>query len=287
MNNIYILLIYIICSNAYSAQAQEEIIINKNSSIKFSTWNQETKAWGNIIFETRDQKFNIYSPLGLPGQNTSKTTVSSNEKLLSENGRLLLVERIISTELYDESGNPQPSERMYCDILDTATGCVLSSHTGGFCAGSWSNNKWENASGQPIGSNLETSAPKDVIEALLRSDSDDVKINEISNFLYMGVESYLACHPPTNSNIQQLNDIGFFIYTLGSSNNAMLIYKAVEGISPNRIVLKLNIADTLWELNDHEKAINYYNKYIELMSKHDKSKKIPTRALVRARAKTN
>lgn len=283
MNKFALLLIPLIYSNAYSEPVKEKIITNQNSSIKFSAWDQKTKAWGEIEFQGNNKKFNIYTPLELTKENTATTTNSSKE-LLSKNGELLLVERIVSTELYDESGKSQPSEDVYCDIINMSTGCVLSSHTGGFCAGKWNNNKWENASGQDIGNNLETVSPRKVLDALLNSETSDERIEEISYPLYMGIESYLACHPPTEKNIQQLNDIGFYIYAMGSNADAMKIYSAIEKISPNRTVLLLNIADSLWESNNHGKSIEYYKRYIKIMDSAGKSQKIPPRVLTRAKA---
>lgn len=82
----------------------------------------------------------------------------------------------------------------------------------------------------------------------------------------MGVSSYMACYPPEKS-ISEYNDIGFYFTQGGEHLLAMQIYKRLLTLAPDRVPLKLNVADSLWALGKHNEAKPYYIAYREAMLK--------------------
>ncbi|WP_147466551.1 hypothetical protein [Pseudomonas cichorii] len=92
-------------------------------------------------------------------------------------------------------------------------------------------------------------------------------------------------HMKANSPISKItapiyNDFGFALSESGESDLAYSLLKDVEAVSPDRVVLKLNIADVLW-VSDKEKSKLYYKNYIETMQAAGKEKLIPQRAFER------
>ncbi len=115
---------------------------------------------------------------------------------------------------------------------------------------------------------------------LTRLKDDDY--SAIKAYLEPGRVSQLLRDSPINkSNIIVYNDLGF---ALGQSESFELAYKVlseVERVSPDRMVLKLNIADVLWG-TDKSKASMYYKEYAKLMREANKEGLIPKRVLERA-----
>ncbi|MCP1418595.1 hypothetical protein J3D47_002838 [Pseudomonas laurylsulfativorans] len=106
---------------------------------------------------------------------------------------------------------------------------------------------------------------------------------------YEGVKAYLdpsrfeqlsRDFPIGRSNVVGYNDFGYALGQAGGNDLAYKILKAVELISPDRMVLKLNIADVLWS-SDKEASKIYYKKYVESMSQAGKEKLIPSIVLDR------
>ncbi len=117
----------------------------------------------------------------------------------------------------------------------------------------------------------------------------DIVLGRLKSDDYKAVRAYLSPErvkqlfkdsPVTNSNVTVYNDLGF---ALGQSEDFELAYKVlseVERISPDRMVLKLNIADVLWGA-DKAKANSYYKEYAKLMKEAGKERLIPKRVLER------
>lgn len=105
--------------------------------------------------------------------------------------------------------------------------------------------------------------------------------NAVANYLSRArVEQLFRDFPVDRFNVVAFNDFG---YALGLSNEDQLAYEVlarVEIFDPDRIVLKLNIADVLWGV-DREKARRYYLGYIKLMQENRKASLIPERVLKR------
>lgn len=80
------------------------------------------------------------------------------------------------------------------------------------------------------------------------------------------------------------NDFGYALAEAGQYDEAYRLLAEVERSFPNRVVLKLNIADVLWELDKDRSAV-YYKEYVGMMQKAGKAKLIPTKALERSVAR--
>ncbi|MBA1232791.1 hypothetical protein G7013_24385 [Pseudomonas viridiflava] len=115
--------------------------------------------------------------------------------------------------------------------------------------------------------------------ALVRLKSNDY--NAVKAYLEpVRMSQLLKGSPINNSNVTIYNDLGF---ALGQSESFELAYKVlseVERVSPDRMVLKLNIADVLWGI-DKRKAGVYYKEYAKLMREAGKERLIPRRVLER------
>lgn len=89
-----------------------------------------------------------------------------------------------------------------------------------------------------------------------------------------------------SESIIDLNNIAFYAQKAGSHNEAIYLLREILNKDSKRVVAYLNIADSYWELNKKEEAIENYKKYCELMKTQKKDlKKIP--AYVFARIKNN
>lgn len=105
--------------------------------------------------------------------------------------------------------------------------------------------------------------------------------------IVQGVERYkqlLQTFPMTQQNVQQYNDIGYYLQQSGNNKEAIfLLTKIIEKFS-TRVVTYLNIADAYWEIKDKVKAKEYYQAYISLMKTQNKDlKKIPQRVYDRSK----
>ncbi len=86
-----------------------------------------------------------------------------------------------------------------------------------------------------------------------------------------------------NTDSQVLNDKAYYLDDLGFHNEAVMILQLILLYKPNRTVAYINLGDAYWGLNENLKAIEAYNKYIELMKANGKESKIPKRILDRIR----
>lgn len=79
-----------------------------------------------------------------------------------------------------------------------------------------------------------------------------------------------------NLNIVELNNVAFVAYKSRAYAESLYILNKVIKKNPKRIVAYLNIADNYWALNQKEKAVENYKKYIQLMKDQKKNlKKVP------------
>jgi hypothetical protein len=119
----------------------------------------------------------------------------------------------------------------------------------------------------------------------------DVILDRLSNLDYDGISYYMSksrlasllkLYPMSQSNSVIYNDIGYALGQAGHYAESYDILKKVEVVSPERVVLKLNIADTLWVSNKIE-AKRYYIAYISAMKAAGKESKIPPEVFVRSK----
>ncbi|WP_167734073.1 hypothetical protein [Pseudomonas sp. S150] len=88
--------------------------------------------------------------------------------------------------------------------------------------------------------------------------------------------------PVSRVNSGIYNDFGFALGEAGSNKVAYSLLSKVEAVSPERVVLKLNIADVLWS-SDEVKSKQYYQSYIAMMKGQGKEHLIPSRAIERVK----
>jgi tetratricopeptide (TPR) repeat protein len=92
----------------------------------------------------------------------------------------------------------------------------------------------------------------------------------------MGVDSYMSC-APSEKNVAEYNDIGFFLAQGGENEAAMEFYKNLLRVAPDRIPLKINIADSLFALGKQKDARDYYLAYRNAMIAKGSLDKVPAR----------
>lgn len=119
--------------------------------------------------------------------------------------------------------------------------------------------------------------------------SHEVVLVRLKDKDYEALKSYLTKDrlnallknsPMSKTNSGIYNDFGFALGESGSNEAAYNVLSKVETVSPERVVLKLNIADVLWKV-DKEKAKQYYLDYIQVMKSKNKEKLIPLRVIER------
>ncbi|UZT92845.1 hypothetical protein [Pseudomonas koreensis] len=96
------------------------------------------------------------------------------------------------------------------------------------------------------------------------------------------LDSLLREAPVSRVNSGIYNDFGFALGEAGSNKVAYSLLSKVEAVSPERVVLKLNIADVLWS-SDEVKSKQYYQSYIAMMKGQGKEHLIPSRAIERVK----
>jgi hypothetical protein len=110
----------------------------------------------------------------------------------------------------------------------------------------------------------------------------DMDYDAIKSYLSPGrLEQLKTDYPISKSTVVAYNDLGYALAQAGEYNKAYQVLTEVEKNFPDRVVLKLNIADVLWE-TDKSRSTAYYKKYVELMQKAGKTKLIPAKALDRS-----
>lgn len=108
---------------------------------------------------------------------------------------------------------------------------------------------------------------------LLRLNDGD--IDAVKSYLsFERIQQMIRDFPINRSTVTAYNDFGFALGRAGEEAMAYEVLKKVEKFSPFRMVLKLNIAEVLWQ-SDKEASKAYYKEYIGLMRAAGKEKLIP------------
>ena len=131
---------------------------------------------------------------------------------------------------------------------------------------------------------LEAGLSKDSLEL-----AHSIVLARLKSRDYTAIKSYLSVErvrqlyldfPVSKSTVIAYNDFGYALGLSGEEGMAYEVLKKVETVEPNRVVLKLNIADVLWG-SDKEKSKAYYREYVGAMKKLGREKLIPSNALER------
>jgi hypothetical protein len=119
--------------------------------------------------------------------------------------------------------------------------------------------------------------------------SHEIVIARLKDKDYEALKSYLTQerlnslfreYPVSKVNSGIYNDLGFSLGEAGSNKLSYSLLSKVEAVSPERVVLKLNIADVLWD-SDKVKSKRYYQDYIAAMKAQGKERLVPSRAIER------
>lgn len=94
------------------------------------------------------------------------------------------------------------------------------------------------------------------------------------------LDSLFREDPVSKVNSGIYNDLGFALGEAGSNKLSYSLLSKVEAVSPERVVLKLNIADVLWD-SDKVKSKRYYQDYVAAMRAQGKERLVPSRAIER------
>lgn len=248
-----------------------------DSRIALSAWGCNANGWGVASYRNGGGNFLLY--VTKPPQ-VARDFISPIQEGLSQDKRTLRVQRVVLGELYFGDGSKKEVENNYCDVIDMSTGCVAKTLPGSSCAGRWVQGEWKlfGADDQSEdGLAVVTQSPREIIDSVSKISDARGKASAISDNLYMGVESYLACYKPERKNVVDLNNIAFYLAEGGDFYNSLKIYKVLEGVDSSRIVLKINIADALWQSGERSKARSYYKEYASEMVRSGKGGRIPVR----------
>lgn len=261
-------------------QSASKTLEGVNGRVILGDWNDYRKAWRKLTFSDETTSFQIYRNASDGSDAGILFSVSSDS--LSPDRNYLIVQRSEIGKLYLEDGTKKETETSRCEIIEMKSGCVMQTKPTEYCSGKWStDSKWvPSIDNTPRPPALETPSPA-LLNQRVANMSADNRGMTVQDSLFMGAASYLACFPPSISNVRDLNDIAYYISQTGNNQEALKIYKAIEVIATNRTVLKLNIADALWNENRKPEAKSYYKKYADDMRKVGKEIKIPPRALDR------
>ncbi|MBU3915894.1 tetratricopeptide repeat protein [bacterium] len=88
---------------------------------------------------------------------------------------------------------------------------------------------------------------------------------------------YLNHYPIQEDNVDKYNDFGFFLEQSGRYKEAIDLLQKVVKAFPNRTVAYINLGDSYFGANNIEQAKQAYQKYVDLIKKTGKQKKIPKR----------
>ncbi|MGB5919380.1 tetratricopeptide repeat protein [Arcobacter sp.] len=80
-------------------------------------------------------------------------------------------------------------------------------------------------------------------------------------------------------NLTPYNNLAYYLEQTGAYKESIYLLKKILEKYPNRIVAYINLGDAYLGNKQKDKAIKAYKKYIELMKKTGKEKKIPKRVL--------
>ncbi|MGL3339944.1 tetratricopeptide repeat protein [Pseudomonas aeruginosa] len=258
-------------------EGNELIIYSKEGSEIYARhWNDQLKAWSEVSYKKGKIIFSLY-PKPKHIEESGVTAFSLDKNSLSPAGDIILIQRVQRGELYLENGGTKATETSYCDAINMKTGCVMQTRPASYCSGTWGKNWKPSYPEYTAPSGLETTSPSDILSSIKRLKTPPDKAEAINSYIYMSIESYLSCYPLAPSNLSELNDIGFYLAEGGDTLSALRIYRKLEKAYPSRVVLKLNIADALWETENKAEAGPYYKKYRAGMKEHGLLKKIPAR----------
>jgi hypothetical protein len=86
----------------------------------------------------------------------------------------------------------------------------------------------------------------------------------------------------SKSNVKDLNDLAYYLDKEGQADSSIIILKPLVDKFPDRVVAKLNLADSYWDFNMPKTACAIYKSYIIEMEQLNKSSLVTKQAMGRA-----
>lgn len=271
--NAAILLTILLIRPSHAGMGPTDIDGAKESVLRFRNWNDRYGGWNNIEYKGANGAFKLYALPHKVEPADYAVVASSDTDMISSDKKYLIIQRTEAGDITDEQGNNIISAQAYCDAISLENGCIKKVGGRNECEGTWTGQKFKTTAGGIFDFSKEGVPPKRLITEVsgLSSRAPTLKEN-----LFMGVSSYMACYPP-EENISEYNNIGFYLAQDGEHLLAMQIYSILLKLDPDRIPLKINVADSLWALNRQNDAKPFYISYRDAMLKQGRGSKIPAR----------
>jgi hypothetical protein len=248
----------------------------KDHSLVLSGWDKSHGGWSDIEYASPVGKFKLYKlPLKAP-ETDQGAVVTYNGSMISPDKKRVMLQRTAFMLVEDEQGTASNSEQTFCDAISLDTGCVEYTGSAEQCDGEWEGTNWKVREGGKLDFSKGLIAPPKLRRDVAQISENDARVDALIDRFFPGVSSYMACYPP-ESNVVTYNDLGFYFAQGGEHHIALEIYRRLLSVAPDRVVLLLNTADSLWELGRLDEARSYYKSYGSAMIKDDKGGMVPQR----------
>jgi hypothetical protein len=279
MFNVFFLFVLSSFASLQMAQADPkamEVKGVKGTSLSAQSFDKKYGGWRDIEYRSAAVSFKIYAvPIGVEPSEDG-VVANPDADSISPDNRYLIIQRTNAGEVVDDEGTTIISSQAYCDVISMETGCIKNIGSAQQCEGTWQDDKWKTSRGEFFDFSKGSKSPRLLISDASRDTESQSRASSLRDHIFMGVPSYMACYPPEN-NISEYNDMGFYFAQGGEHLLAMQIYKRLLLVAPDRVPLKLNVADSLWALGKGGEAKKYYAEYLGAMKKKSMESKIPSR----------
>ena len=101
--------------------------------------------------------------------------------------------------------------------------------------------------------------------------------NTVSSLAYLVESEVWVYFPISNKNINMYNDLGFFFEQASDYKNSIILLQKIIEFEPTRTVAYINLGDAFFGNNNIDDAKQAYQRYLNLMEKSNKQKRIPKR----------
>jgi hypothetical protein len=279
MFNIFFVLVvscFLSMQTAHADAVAMEVKGVKGTSLSARSFDKKYGGWRDIEYSAMSVSFKVYAvPIGMEPSEDG-IVANPDTDSLSPYKKYLIIQRTDAGEVVDDKGNSFISSQAYCDVISMETGCIKNIGSVQQCEGTWQNGKWKTSRGELFDFSQEGKPPKLLITDALRDAENQSRARFLRDYIFMGIPSYMACYPP-EKNISEYNDMGFYFAQAGEHLLAMQIYDRLLVVAPDRVPLKLNVADSLWALGKKNEAKQYYAEYISALRKKNMESKTPGR----------
>ncbi|SMS12841.1 hypothetical protein CFBP1590__5255 [Pseudomonas viridiflava] len=250
------------------------------STLHFSHFNEKFGGWSHVEYKSPTHRFLLYAPPDGTVDSGIGVVAGSDNSMVSPDKKNVLIQRTAIGYVEDPQGNRIVSEQTHCDVISLKSGCAKNLGSAIQCDGEWVGDAWKDSTGHLFDFSTSGSSPQEVRNQASKLSSARPRALSLSDTLFMGGPSYMACYP-VDEDIAAYNDLGFYFAEGGEHLWAMQIYEKLLDLAPRRIPLQLNVADSLWALGRHDDAKSHYAIYRDAMLTKAPANRIPDRAELR------